>query len=70
MSSAHAAGTATGAGRRMHVVVIGGGFAGITVCHGLEKSKAVDITLIDTKDYFEVCDANTFSPFLSPPTIV
>lgn len=67
MSSAHAAGTATGAGRRMHVVVIGGGFAGITVCHGLEKSKAVDITLIDTKDYFEVCDARPFSPFLFFP---
>ena len=44
-----------GAGRRMHVVVIGGGFAGITVAHGLEKSRAVDITLVDTKDYFEVC---------------
>ena len=35
------------------VLIIGGGFAGVAVAQKLAQNK-VDVTLIDTKDYFEV----------------
>ncbi len=35
------------------VVIIGGGFAGAYVARELEKDRALAVTLIDTKDYFE-----------------
>ena len=53
--------------QRTRVVILGGGFAGVAVAHNLEKTKTVDITLVDTKDYFEV-SAACFHPhcLLSP----
>ena len=44
-------------GKRPHVVVIGGGFAGLSVVRNLKKSD-VDVTLIDRHTY------NTFQPLL------
>jgi hypothetical protein len=35
------------------VVIIGGGFAGSTIAKILSQNKSLDITLIDTKEYFE-----------------
>jgi NADH dehydrogenase FAD-containing subunit len=35
------------------VVIIGGGFAGSTIAKLLSQNKSLDITLIDTKEYFE-----------------
>lgn len=36
-----------------NVVIVGGGFAGATVAQVLERHPAVNVTLIDTKDFFE-----------------
>ena len=45
------------AGKRPHVVVVGGGFGGLAAIRGLRKAD-VDVTLIDRHTY------NTFSPLL------
>ncbi|HSI25946.1 MAG TPA: NAD(P)/FAD-dependent oxidoreductase [Aeromicrobium sp.] len=45
------------AGKRPHVVVVGGGFGGLAAVRGLRKAD-VDVTLIDRHTY------NTFSPLL------
>ena len=39
---------------RCSVVVLGGGFAGVAVAHALDRSRGVDVTLVDRKTYFEV----------------
>ena len=41
--------------RQCRVVIIGGGFVGASVAHQLDRVKDIDVTLIDTKSYFEVC---------------
>src|SRR6478736_3804220 len=48
---------ASSAGRRPHVVVLGGGFGGLTAVKALAKSD-VDITLVDRHTY------NAFQPLL------
>lgn len=40
--------------RRQRVIVIGGGFGGVAAARELEPlAQLVDVTLVDTKDYFE-----------------
>ena len=40
----------------MKVLVIGGGFGGLTACTSLRKfDKTVEITMVEPKEYFEVC---------------
>jgi NADH:ubiquinone reductase (H+-translocating) len=46
-----------GAGRRPHVVVVGAGFAGLSVVRGL-RGAGVEVTLIDQRNY------HTFQPLL------
>lgn len=50
-------GTGTGTGTRPHVVVIGGGFGGLSVVRALRRAD-VDVTLVDRHPY------NTFQPLL------
>lgn len=38
------------------VVIVGGGWAGARLAYELERSKVpLDVILVDTKEYFEVC---------------
>jgi NADH:ubiquinone reductase (H+-translocating) len=43
--------------RRPHVVVVGGGFAGLNAAHALRHAE-VDVTLVDKRNY------HTFQPLL------
>lgn len=57
MSAATSAGAGGGRSGRPHVVVVGGGFAGINAAHALRHSP-VDVTLVDKHNY------HTFQPLL------
>mmetsp|Transcript_10828 Transcript_10828/g.23070 ORF Transcript_10828/g.23070 Transcript_10828/m.23070 type:complete len:383 (+) Transcript_10828:98-1246(+) len=44
----------TAAGKKQHVLVCGGGYAGVEAAHKLARTGKVDVTLCDPKDYFEL----------------
>ena len=50
------------------ILIVGGGFAGVSAAQALLKAKKVTVTLDDRKDYFEVSIAQLRS-LVAPETI-
>jgi NADH dehydrogenase FAD-containing subunit len=50
---------------KKRVVVVGGGFAGATICKQLDSNTNFHVTLLDTKDYFEETPA-VLRAFVNP----